>query len=51
MTTQPHTKNVTLTTLLKIKERREKFASMTPYDPSFAPILADAGVEVFLVVD
>ena len=51
MSTQTHIKNVTLTTLFKIKERREKFACMTAYDACFASILGDAGVEVILVGD
>ena len=43
--------NITLTTLLDIKSRGEKFACLTAYDACFASILSDAGVEVLLVGD
>ncbi len=43
--------SVTLSTLLDIKSRGEKFACLTAYDACFASILSDAGVEVLLVGD
>jgi 3-methyl-2-oxobutanoate hydroxymethyltransferase len=44
-------KPVTVKTLLKLKQDREKFAVLTVYDASFAAILEAAGVEVVLVGD
>lgn len=51
MSTQKISSNVTLTTLLNIKQRGEKFACLTAYDACFASILCEAGVEVLLVGD
>lgn len=51
MSSQPRSSNVTLTTLLDIKKRGERFACLTAYDACFAAILGDAGVEVILVGD
>jgi len=42
---------ITITHLRKMKEKGEKFASLTAYDASFAHILDEAGVEVILVGD
>lgn len=44
-------KNVTLKTLLGIRERGEKFACLTAYDALFAGIVSSSGVEVILVGD
>ncbi|WP_163835832.1 3-methyl-2-oxobutanoate hydroxymethyltransferase [Spartinivicinus ruber] len=43
--------NITLTTLNKIKQSREKFATLTTYDATFAHVVSTAGVEVILVGD
>ncbi|MDE1463150.1 3-methyl-2-oxobutanoate hydroxymethyltransferase [Spartinivicinus poritis] len=43
--------NITLTTLNKIKQNREKFATLTAYDATFAQVVSTAGVEVILVGD
>lgn len=51
MSTHQAHKNVTVTTLQKIKQKGEKFACLTAYDACFAGILCDAGVEVILVGD
>jgi 3-methyl-2-oxobutanoate hydroxymethyltransferase len=51
MSTQSKTRNVTLTTLQKIKENGEKFACLTAYDAGFSSILGEQGVEVILVGD
>ncbi len=51
MSSQPRSSNVTLTTLLDIKKRGERFVCLTAYDACFAAILGDAGVEVILVGD
>ena len=51
MSTHKIVSNVTLTTLLDIKRRGEKFACLTAYDACFASILSEAGVEVLLVGD
>ena len=51
MSAQNRNRNVTLTTLQKIKQRGEKFACLTAYDACFAGILSDAGVDVLLVGD
>ena len=51
MSTQSKAKNVTLTTLQKIKENGEKFACLTAYDAGFSSILGEQGVEVILVGD
>jgi len=42
---------VTLTTLYKMKEKKEKIVSLTAYDYPFARIADDAGVHVILVGD
>lgn len=42
---------VTITTLLDMKRRAEKFTSLTAYDASFARVLDDAGVDILLVGD
>ena len=51
MSTQTKTKNVTLTTLQRLKANGEKFACLTAYDACFAGIASAAGVEVLLVGD
>jgi 3-methyl-2-oxobutanoate hydroxymethyltransferase len=51
MSTQSKPRNVTLTTLQKIKEKGEKFACLTAYDAGFSSILGEQGVEVILVGD
>ena len=51
MSTQSKSKNITLTTLNRMKSEGEKFACLTAYDACFAGILSDAGVEVLLVGD
>lgn len=43
--------NITLTTLNKIKQNREKFACLTAYDATFAHVVSSAGVDVILVGD
>ena len=42
---------VTLTTLRKMKDSRERFACLTAYDATFAHLLSAAGIEVLLVGD
>lgn len=42
---------ITVTTLLAMKQAREKIAVLTAYDASFARILDEAGVEILLVGD
>ena len=44
-------KAVTLSTLRKLKQKGEKFASLTAYDATFANILDEAGVEMILIGD
>lgn len=51
MSTQNTQKNITLSTLNKIRGKGEKFACLTAYDACFAGLLNDAGVEVILVGD
>ena len=51
MSSQSNSKAVTLTTLLDLKARGEKFSCLTAYDACFATILSEAGVEVLLVGD
>ncbi|HJO12770.1 MAG: 3-methyl-2-oxobutanoate hydroxymethyltransferase [Gammaproteobacteria bacterium] len=51
MSSQIKQRNVTLTTLIDIKNRGEKFACLTAYDACFASILSEAGIEVILVGD
>lgn len=51
MSSQNKSRNVTISTLQKIKQNGEKFACLTAYDACFAGILSDAGVEVLLVGD
>lgn len=51
MSTQSKAKNVTLTTLQKIKKNGEKFACLTAYDACFSSILGEQGIEVILVGD
>lgn len=48
--TQQH-EPVTLAALKAMKQRGEKIASLTCYDASFARVLQDAGVEVFIIGD
>ncbi len=43
--------NITLTTLLKLKQRGEKIAMLTCYDATFAATACDAGVEILLIGD
>jgi len=42
---------ITTSTLIRMKERREKIAVLTCYDASFAALLEEAGVDVMLVGD
>jgi 3-methyl-2-oxobutanoate hydroxymethyltransferase len=51
MSSQHKQHNVTLTTLIDIKARGEKFTCLTAYDACFASILSEAGIEVILVGD
>lgn len=51
MSTQSKIRNVTITTLNKMKANGEKFACLTAYDACFADILSSAGIEVLLVGD
>lgn len=44
-------KNITINTLLAMKQAGEKFSVLTAYDASFASVLEQAGVEVILVGD
>lgn len=48
---QPSRKQVTISTLAKMKHEGKKFAVLTAYDASFAALLDAAGVEVVLVGD
>lgn len=43
--------DVTLTTLLKLKQRGEKITMLTCYDATFAATLCDAGIEILLIGD
>lgn len=43
--------DVTLTTLLKLKQRGEKITMLTCYDATFAATACDAGVEILLIGD
>jgi 3-methyl-2-oxobutanoate hydroxymethyltransferase len=51
MSAQSGRKAVTLSTLIRMKERGEKFSCLTAYDACFAGLLDEAGVEVILVGD
>jgi len=51
MSTQSTRGNVTLTTLIDMMQRGEKFACLTAYDACFATILSEAGVDIILVGD
>ena len=51
MNSQETHKKVTLNTLKKMKEKGDKFASLTAYDASFAEIISSSGIEVILVGD
>ena len=42
---------VTITTLRRMKRKREKIACLTAYDASFTVVLENAGVDVILVGD
>lgn len=42
---------ITLSTLIKLKERGEKFTCLTAYDACFAQLVSEAGVEVILIGD
>ncbi len=42
---------VTLSTLIRLKQRGEKFTCLTAYDACFAQLIAEAGVEVILIGD
>lgn len=44
-------KNVTTSTLLKMKQENEKIAAITAYDASFALLFEQQGIEVILVGD
>jgi 3-methyl-2-oxobutanoate hydroxymethyltransferase len=41
----------TLSTLIKLKQRGEKFTCLTAYDACFAKLISEAGVEVILIGD
>lgn len=43
--------NVTLTTLLNLKQRGEKITMLTCYDATFAATACDAGIEILLIGD
>ncbi len=51
MSVQTQRKQVTVTTLRKMKREHEKITSLTAYDASFSALLDDAGVDVILVGD
>jgi 3-methyl-2-oxobutanoate hydroxymethyltransferase len=52
MSTQPEkTSKVTINTLRKMKQAKEKIACLTAYDVSFAQVLDNAGADVVLVGD
>ena len=42
---------ITISTLQKMKSRREKFVCITAYDATFARIISEAGAEAILVGD
>lgn len=42
---------ITLSTLIKLKQKGEKFTCMTAYDACFAQLESEAGVEVILIGD
>jgi len=44
-------KNITLATLLKMKQQDKKISCITAYDASFASLFSDAGMEVLLIGD
>lgn len=44
-------KSTTVSTLRQLKQNRQKFATLTAYDFSFAKLFADAGIGVVLVGD
>ncbi|MGL6039573.1 MAG: 3-methyl-2-oxobutanoate hydroxymethyltransferase, partial [Deefgea sp.] len=45
------TMKTTLNTLLKMKQDGQKIAMLTCYDASFASLLDEAGVDIFLIGD
>lgn len=45
------TDKVTVTSLLKFKQAKEKFTMLTAYDASFAAVVDQAGVDIILVGD
>lgn len=49
--TTPNRPSVTLSTLLKMKKRGEKFTCLTAYDACFGQLLCEAGVDVVLIGD
>lgn len=51
MSVQKATKQVTVSTLRKMKANGEKIASLTAYDASFAAVCGDAGMDFILVGD
>lgn len=51
MSAHNNQRNITITTLQKLKQEGEKFTCLTAYDACFAGILGDAGVEVILIGD
>ncbi|TVS17512.1 MAG: 3-methyl-2-oxobutanoate hydroxymethyltransferase [Gammaproteobacteria bacterium] len=51
MSSQSAVKRISLTTLQKMKEKGEKFASLTAYDACFAEMISSAGIEVILCGD
>ena len=42
---------ISITTLFKLKEKGQKFASLTAYDALFAELISSSGIEVMLVGD
>lgn len=44
-------KKVTLSTLLQLKEQKQKFSCLTAYDACFSHFISEAGIDVILVGD
>ena len=51
MSTEPRRKSVSINTLKRFKENREKFACLTAYDYCTAHVVSSQGVDVILVGD
>ena len=51
MSSQKPSRRVTINTLKELKEKGNKFASLTAYDACFAEIISSSGIEVILVGD